>query len=187
MESKKHVELDLEVPEGVNIETKEQSVTVSGKLGSISRTFKEEAVHLVKKDGKILIQSKSDRQPYKKQLAVVGTIRAHIKNMFKGVTSGANYKMKVVYSHFPMRAQVKGDRFLIENFLGEKFPRSTEILPGVKIEVKGTDITLTGPEKEKVSQTAANIEQATRIKDRDPRVFQDGIYITEKDGKHMSK
>ncbi|MCX6695668.1 MAG: 50S ribosomal protein L6 [Candidatus Altiarchaeota archaeon] len=183
--SKKHVEVAIGVPEGVSVDVKERSITVSGKSGSISRTFTENFVHLVQKDGKVLIQSKSARQPYKKQLAIVGTIRAHIRNMLKSAAEGVVYRMRIVYSHFPMRVSVSGDKVLISNFLGEKFPRSSKVLEGVKIDVKGNEVTLSGVSKENVSQTAANIEQITRIKNRDPRVFQDGVYIIEKDGKSL--
>ena len=100
----------------------------------------------------------------------------------KGVTRGFTYEMKVVYSHFPIKATVKGSEFVIENFLGEKFPRRATILIGTKVEIQGDRVVLTGPDIEAVSQTAANIEQATKIKGFDPRVFQDGIYITKKAG-----
>jgi large subunit ribosomal protein L6 len=88
--------------------------------------------------------------------------------------------MKIVYSHFPIKASVKGDMFVIENFLGERSPRKTKIVGDTKITIKGDEITLTGINIEDVGQTAANIELATRIKGFDPRVFQDGIYITSK-------
>jgi len=103
--------------------------------------------------------------------------------MIKSTTDGVVYKMKIVYSHFPMNVKVQGDKFVIDNFLGEKFPRKAAILKNVTVEVKGQDITLKGIDKDTVSQTAANIEQITRVINRDLRVFQDGIYITEKDGK----
>jgi len=184
---KKYAEVEVKVPEGVSVDVKDQSITVNGKKGSISRTFTENFIHLAKKDDKILIQSKSENQPYKKQLAMVGTLRAHVLNMFNGVTDGVTYRMRVVYSHFPMRVSVSGSKVLIDNFLGEKSPRITRILEGVKVDVKGNEVTLTGHNKENVAQTAANIEQTTRIKDRDPRVFQDGVYIIEKNGKLMVK
>jgi len=185
--AKKHVELDIVVPEGVNAEVSAHSIKVSGKHGSVSKAFTENFIHLTKKDNKIIISSKTVRLPYKKQLAIAGTVRAHVRNMLKGVSSGVTYKLKVVYSHFPMRASVKGNKFFIENFLGEKNPRTTKVYDGVKVDVKGNDIVLSGADKDSVSQTAANIEQATRIKNRDPRVFQDGIYITEKDSKPLMK
>jgi large subunit ribosomal protein L6 len=91
--------------------------------------------------------------------------------------------MKIVYAHFPIKAAVKGDTFVIENFLGEKSPRKTSILGSTKVQVKGDQVVLTGPDVELVGQTAANIERATKIKGFDPRIFQDGIYITEKPGR----
>ena len=120
--------------------------------------------------------------PRRKDGALVGTFAAHLRNMIVGVTDGFTYEMKIVYSHFPVKAMVKGPEFVIENFLGEKFPRKTSILGETKVEVKGDQVVLTGPDIEAVSQTAANIEQATRIRGFDPRIFQDGIYITRKAG-----
>jgi len=107
--------------------------------------------------------------------------------MVKGACEGFTYKMKVVYSHFPMNVKVSGNTVVIDNFLGEKHPRSAEVLSDVSVEINGQDVTVSGVNKEKVSQTAANIEQATKIKNLDPRVFQDGIYIIEKDGKPLVK
>ncbi|MCK5024525.1 MAG: 50S ribosomal protein L6, partial [Thermoplasmata archaeon] len=120
--------------------------------------------------------------PKKKENALLGTFRSHINNMVIGVTNGFEYNMKIVYSHFPVKTTVKGNVFVIENFLGEKYPRKANILGDTKITVKGDEITLTGSDKENVGQTAANIEQNTRIKRYDPRVFQDGIYIVSKGG-----
>jgi large subunit ribosomal protein L6 len=111
---------------------------------------------------------------------MVGTIIAHIRNMVKGVTEGYTYRMRVVYSHFPITVKVEGDKVLIQNFLGESVPRVAKIVGDTKIEVKGQDIILTGCDKEAVGQTCGNIEQACRISKYDRRVFQDGIYIVEK-------
>jgi large subunit ribosomal protein L6 len=91
--------------------------------------------------------------------------------------------MKIVYAHFPIKTAIKGDTFVVENFLGEKCPRKTKILGDTKVTVKGDQVLLNGPNVEDVGQTAANIERATKIKGFDPRVFQDGIYIVEKPGR----
>jgi large subunit ribosomal protein L6 len=116
----------------------------------------------------------------KTQKAMVGTFASHIRNMIKGVTEGFEYRMKVVYSHFPMQLKVEKDKLMIGNFLGEKKPRSANILGESKVKASGDEVVVTGINKEDVGQTAANIEQATRIKRFDPRVFQDGIYTVEK-------
>jgi large subunit ribosomal protein L6 len=100
--------------------------------------------------------------------------------MIKGVTQGYECQMKTVFSHFPIKTSVDGNQLVIQNFLGERFARRAEILENIKVEVKGEIIILTGIDKEKVGQTAANIERATKVKNRDIRVFQDGIYITKR-------
>src|SRR4030065_2566176 len=93
--------------------------------------------------------------------------------------------MKMVSAPFPIKASVNGDTFMIENFLGEKYPRKAKILGATKVNVKGDLVDLTGPDVEAVGQTAANIERATKIKGFDPRVFQDGIYIIQKPGRGL--
>ena len=104
--------------------------------------------------------------------------------MIKGVTEGFEYKMKTVFSHFPIKTMVEEERFVIQNFLGERAPRYAKILEGVTVEAKGEDITVTGVDKEKVGQTVANIERATAVKRRDIRVFQDGVYRISKGGRY---
>ena len=111
---------------------------------------------------------------------MIGTICAHINNMMKGVSKGFTYKLKIVYAHFPISVKVEGDKILIENFLGERAPRVAKIVGNTKVFVKGDDVIVQGINIEEVGQTAANIEQATRIKNKDPRKFLDGIYIYEK-------
>jgi large subunit ribosomal protein L6 len=47
---------------------------------------------------------------------MIGTFSSHINNMMKGVTQGFEYRMKVVYSHFPMQLKVEGKKLFIGNF-----------------------------------------------------------------------
>jgi large subunit ribosomal protein L6 len=88
--------------------------------------------------------------------------------------------MKIVYAHFPMTVKADGSKVTIENFLGERHPRTAKILGDTQVQIKGDEVIVSGINKEEVGQTMANIEQATKIKGRDPRVFQDGIYLVEK-------
>jgi len=76
-----------------------------------------------------------------------------------------------------MSIETKGTELWIKNFLGEKKPRKAKIIGKVKIEVKGQDVRVHGADKEAVGQTVANIRTATRIREKDGRVFQDGIFI----------
>jgi large subunit ribosomal protein L6 len=88
--------------------------------------------------------------------------------------------MKIVYNHFPIQAKIAGERVEIANFLGEKQARYAKIVEGVKVKVQGDELILTGTNRESIGNTAANVEQACKVRDRDPRVFQDGIYITNR-------
>ncbi len=178
MKKTKDTHLELEIPQGTSIEVEKNRVSVSGPKGKFTREFNPR-VKIDKKDNRVVLKTKSARRADK---ALLCTIRTHIKNMFHGVSDGITYKLKIVYTHFPMSPKAQGSELVIDNFMGEKFPRRAAILNGVKVEVKGRDVLVTGISKEDVAQTAANIEQTTRIKDRDHRVFQDGIYLVEKDG-----
>lgn len=97
--------------------------------------------------------------------------------MFTGVQKGYRYYLKIIFTHFPITVKVVGDEVQITNLIGEKNVRKARIMPGVKVTVKGEDILVEGIDLEKVSQTAANIELASKIRGFDRRIFSDGIYI----------
>jgi large subunit ribosomal protein L6 len=171
---------EVEIPEGVEVTVEGNTVKVEGPKGELQRELKYPGVKILVEDGKVAVFKEF---PRKKDIAIARTFKAHINNMIKGVTEGFTYKLKVLYSHFPMTVKVQGDEVVIENFLGEKNPRRAKILPGVTVRVMGQEILVESIDKEAAGQTAANIEQATRINKWDRRVFQDGIYIVEKAGK----
>lgn len=169
----------IPIPEDVTITVDDDAtVTVKGNGGELKRNFSHNNITISKDNDEVTIFVAF---PNKKDKAMVGTIRAHITNMIYGVKHGFTYKMKIVYAHFPMTVKVKGKLVTIDNFLGERNPRSAKIIgDDVKVAVKGDEVTITGINKEHVGQTMANIEQATKIKGRDPRIFQDGIYLVDK-------
>lgn len=169
----------VDVPDGVTVTIEGRKVTVKGPKVTLSREFPVSRINMNLQGNQIVFTCDL---PKKKENALLGTFRSHVTNMIVGVTGGFEYRMKIVYSHFPVKTSVKDNVFIIENFLGEKHPRKADILGDTKVTVKGDDVVLTGPNKENVGQTAANIEQTTRIKRYDPRKFQDGIYITHKGG-----
>ena len=152
-------------------------MAVTGSKGELKRNFKQRAIKILKDDGNIVLEAQF---PKKRDKAMLGTIKSHINNMIIGLTDGFTYKMKIVYAHFPMTVKVNEGKVIIENFLGERHPRTAKILSDTKVQIKGDEVIVSGVNKEDVGQTMANIEQATKIKGRDPRVFQDGIYLVEK-------
>lgn len=162
---------------GVQATLEGSLLTLKGDKGEVSRVFKFPYVNLEVKDGNVSIITKRFTQRQKK---IMHTYRAHITNMVKGVTEGFKYTLKVVYAKFPMTVELKGTTFTVKNFLGEKVPRSVTIPQGVKVQVKGQDITVEGIDKEACGQVAALLEQTTKISHLDRRVIQDGVFITEK-------
>ena len=168
------MEKELIMPDNITVDVDSKTVKVTGPIGTLQKQFKYfYDITITNKENKLVVTSSSDK---KKVRAVIGTIISHIKNMIKGVTEGYIYKMKIIYSHFPVTIKVEGEKLLINNFLGEKMPRIAKILGDTKVQVDGQDIILTGTNKEDVGQTCANIEQACRISKFDRRIFQDGIY-----------
>ena len=167
----------IPVPQGVNVTITGSTLKVKGKSGELSRDFSSQLVVLKKEGNDLVLQSETTR---KKTRALVGTWSAHIRNMVKGVQEPYEYKLKICFSHFPIKVKVQGERVIIENFLGERTPRYARVMGSSKVKVSGEEVSVTGPDLEAVSQTAANMEQACIIRGFDPRVFQDGIYITSK-------
>jgi len=177
-----YVAEEVRIPEGVEVSIEGMRVKVKGPKGELERDFSHARNVLIRLDEdeegkKVVVEAYFANRRVK---ALVGTIAAHIENMITGVTKGFRYKLKIIYSHFPVTVKVQGDKVIIENFLGEKAPRVAKILPGVTVEVQKDDVIVEGIDIEAVGQTAANIEQATKVKDKDRRVFIDGIYIYEK-------
>jgi large subunit ribosomal protein L6 len=168
------MEKEFLIPDNVTVEIDNKHVKMSGPNGQLEKTFKYfYDIKIEKKDNKVVVSSNSE---IKKVRAMIGTIIAHIRNMVGGVTEGFMLKMKIIYSHFPVTIKIEGNKFFIQNFLGEKLSRIADIVGNTKIEVNGQDITITGPSKDDVGQTCGNIEIATKITKYDRRVFQDGIY-----------
>jgi large subunit ribosomal protein L6 len=173
----------LQIPEGVSINLDNKVLKVKGEKGCIIRNFSQIPILIQIENGEVLVSTTTSRR---KTIALVGTIISHINNMIKGVTNGFTYKMKIVYAHFPISVRIDEKRVIIENFIGERKSRIAKIVGNTEVIVKEDDLLIRGINLEKVSQTAANIEQATKVKEKDPRKFLDGIYIYEKKEEFLS-
>jgi len=165
----------------VEVEVKSRVVKVTGPRGSLTRDFKHLNMDMRK------VGDKSLRVDIwfanRKQLACVRTVCSHIDNMIVGVTRGFLYKMRFVYSHFPINVTLNGNDVEIRNFLGEKRVRKVKLQEGVKY-VRSADIKdqieLSGNDIAMVSLTAAQIQGQTNVRKKDLRKFLDGIYVSEK-------
>jgi len=169
--------VEIEIPDDVSAETDHLELTVEGPNGSVTRRLWYPDVEVTVEDGVVAIASENEDA---KTNATVGTFESHVANMIHGVTEGWEYTMEVYYAHFPMQVTVEGDEVVIENFLGERAQRRTPVRGDTDVQIDGETVTLSGSDKEAVGQTAADIEQLTKVTDKDTRVFQDGVYIVEK-------
>jgi len=180
----------ISIPKNVSIEVSSRHVKVIGPRGSLSRSFKHTHldIYLInpRKDNKGFKNLKVDFWlGKKKQTASIRTVCSHIKNMITGVTRGFEYKMRFVFAHFPITVNITnaGKELEVRNFIGEKMVRKVPMLDGVTIarnEKVKDEIVLTGNDIGLVSQSAANVQQSTSVKNKDIRKFLDGIYVSEK-------
>ncbi len=179
---KKELFQTIEIPEDVEVEIEESILKIKGLEGENSRKFNTNKLIFEKKDGKIIIGSKKATKREKKMM---NTITKHIKNMINGIQKKFEYKLKACFSHFPISVVVKGNELMVKNFLGEKKDRIYKIPNRVYIKVDKDIITVSSHDKELAGQSAADIEKITSIRLKDRRIFQDGIFITNKAGKEI--
>ncbi len=179
-EKLKPLKEEIEIPEGISLAIEGNELSVRKEDKEIKK--KLPGVILETKDNKLILQTKKSTKKEKKQ---INTITAHINNMLKGLEEDFSYKLQICSVHFPMTISEKEGFIAVKNFLGETKERKTKIIPGAKVKIENDIITVTSHNKEAAGQTAANIEKLTRIKDKDRRIFQDGIFMIEKSGKKI--
>jgi large subunit ribosomal protein L6 len=158
----------MQIPDGVTFTANEGVLKAKGPKGEVERAFPQSVQITVK--GKE-VDVASPKKP------MTNTFMAHIANMLKGVKDGYVIKMKVIFAHFPISVEVKGPEVVVKNFGGEKVPRRCKIVGKTKVEAKGQEVTISGPDKDAVGQTVANIRKISKTRNKDGRVFQDGLYV----------
>ena len=168
---------EVVIPEGVTITQKKNMLTFVGPLGKTYKNFRLIPVNIEIVENKVLLKTINFK---KRDYAILHTARSIIRNICEGLIEGYTIKMKVVFAHFPITVKVDGKNIIIENFQGERAPRKTVIVGNTKVIPKGEDVILTGEVWTDIAQTAANIELKTKVKNKDHRVFLDGIYAFEK-------
>jgi large subunit ribosomal protein L6 len=174
---KKQIIEKIEIPQGITCDFKEKVLTCKKDSLELSRKIDLPQVDIKIKGNQITLECKRGNR---NEIKLIKTNIGHISNIFKGLEEKYIYKLESCNVHFPMTVKVEGDVLKVNNFLGEKTIRLSKILPGVEVNVSGSKITVSSHNKEAAGQTAGNMEKATFVKGRDRRIFQDGIYITEK-------
>ncbi|KAK4949781.1 60S ribosomal protein L9B [Elasticomyces elasticus] len=180
----------LVIPDDVKIHIRSRIVTVEGPRGKLTKDLSHIAVTFS------LPKNTKDQQLVhieihhgsRKNVATLRTVKSIIQNLIIGVTKGYKYKMRYVYAHFPINVNIEkndeGNFHLeIRNFLGEKIVRHVTIPEGVTVEASKNvkdQIEITGNSLENVSQSAADIQQICRVRNKDIRKFLDGLYVSER-------
>lgn len=172
------VEQNVQVPEGVNLTLDGHKVAVTGTNGELTYDFGHAGLNMGFQEGTLRVWAEN---PRRKKAALVKTIASHVSNMIKGVTVGFTYRLKIVFIHFPLTINIQKDKVVINNFVGERAPRVAKIRGNVQIKLEGDDVIVTGNDINSVAQTAANIQESTKIKNKDLRKFLDGIYVYQKE------
>ncbi|MFH1359056.1 MAG: 50S ribosomal protein L6 [archaeon] len=172
---------EIEIPEGI-IASIEDDILIIKKE---DKELKRKLISLldIKVEGnKVLLSAK---RPRKIERKLFGTFKAHINNMIKGLTEGFTYNLTIANVHFPMNVSFdKGNNeIVVKNFLGEKKDRRIKLLEGVDVKVDKDTIEIKSYDIEKAGDSATRIEKGTKVRNKDRRIYQDGIFITEKPGR----
>ncbi|MDE1871296.1 MAG: 50S ribosomal protein L6 [Candidatus Micrarchaeota archaeon] len=168
--------IKIAIPQGVEVEVKGNDIIIKGSLGANTRRFNDSLIKVKKEGNEIVMETVKERGLVKKAQKVENAFRKELENDMKGVNQYFERNMRMVFAHFPINVEVKGDRLNINNIIGERVPRVSKIVGSTKIESKGQNVRIYGTSIDDVSQTAANIRLACRIRNKDSRVFQDGLY-----------
>ena len=165
------------VPSGVTANVEGQTVKVKGPKGAVQLVLDEEVA--VKMDqGRIAIDPRTET---KRARALWGTYRAQIANLMTGVTKGFEQRLDITGVGF--RAAVQGKQLQLA--LGYSHDVNYPIPEGIAIATpKPTEIVITGTDRQKVGQVAAEIRSY-----RPPEPYKGkgvryaGEYIFRKEGK----
>lgn len=179
-----HADIKEEVakPQEVEVSVSGNTVTAKGPKGEVSKELYGPEIKV--EADKVVLQYKNAT---KKEKRLLSANTSHVENMIKGVQEPFTYKLKICSSHFPMKVNIEGQEVKVNNYLGEKTPRTIKMKPNVEVKIDGTDITVQSCDIEQAGNMASDLELMTRSRGgRDVRIFQDGIYITEKPGRGVS-
>jgi len=137
----------VQVPSGVEIQANDASISVKGTLG-VEALDLPPGISVKQEDGVVRVEGPED------EMALRGTIRAHIANMVKGVSNGFERRLQLVGVGY--RAQVQGSSLNLT--LGFSHPVDYQVPSDITIETPSqTEIVVKGSNKQRVCQVAAKI------------------------------
>ncbi len=177
MKPKEKLKEEIEIPEGINVNIEDDEIIMKKDSFELKRKLNSKINVKIEGD-KVVMDSGTTRTEKK----IFGSMKAHIRNMIKGLSEGFKYKLQISTVHFPISVEIDkaNNQLIVKNFLGEKKDRKIKLIPGVDLKVDKEFIEIKSIDIEKAGQCAANIEKGTKVRKKDRRVFQDGIFIIQK-------
>jgi large subunit ribosomal protein L6 len=140
----------VDLPSGVEVTLNGQLIKVKGSKGELEWNA-HRLVSVAQEDATIKVSANDDS---KNAVALAGTTRALINNMVAGVTNGFEKRLTIIGVGY--RAQAQGQNLNLT--LGFSHPVVYAVPEGVKVETpSNTEIVVTGIDKQKVGQVAAEI------------------------------
>jgi large subunit ribosomal protein L6 len=183
MEKKKQntITEEIQLKNGINAKLNGKEVLIE-KNNQIIKRGLSPIIEISLNEDKIILKT---RRFGRREKRMLGSAAAHLKNAINGLDKPFKYKLKIANVHFPMTVShdKTNNEIVVKNFLGEKVDRRIKVMDNVKVSIDKDSIELESPDIEKAGQTAANIEKGTKVRFRDRRIFQDGIFISEKPGR----
>jgi large subunit ribosomal protein L6 len=144
--------LPVVIPEGVTVDLKEgNDITVKGPKGTLHRVLPIE-MEVKVEDGQVVVNRPND---LKKMKSLHGLTRTLVRNMVVGVSEG--YSKVLEINGVGYRANKQGKKLVLN--LGYSHPIEMEDPEGLESKVEGNKITVSGIDKEKVGQYAAEIRE----------------------------
>jgi len=140
----------IAIPDGVEVTKNAKDITVKGPKGELSRNFNDEVIAITIDGGTIAFEKQDDTVFSR---ALIGTYASHIMNMIQGVTVG--FEKKLIVEGVGFRSDVKGKN--LEMSLGFSHPVIMEIPEGITTTAEKNLITISGIDKERTMQFAAQI------------------------------
>jgi len=165
------------VPAGVTLTQNGQSITVKGPKGELN--FVLPSVIAGKLDGETFSVTPTDES--KEGRAMWGMSRSMVANMIEGVTNG--FQKNLELRGVGYRAQMKGTGLTLQ--LGYSHEINYEAPEGIKLAApKPTEVHVTGIDKQKVGQVAAEIRSFRKPEPyKGKGVRYEGEYVRSKEGK----
>lgn len=174
---------EISIPEGLNASIEDDILIVKKDDKEIKRKLTA-LIDVKVEDSKIIISARRMRRTEKR---LFGTFKAHVKNMIKGLIEGFVFKLKIANVHFPMNVSYDkaSNSVVVKNFLGEKKDRRIKLVSDVDVKVDGENIEVSSYDIEKAGIAATQIEKGVRVRGKDRRVYQDGIFLVSRPGKEF--